>query len=145
MTMDDQQTPQPENDAILLLRIEEMVKTHISQIDKLKEDITKYKEMIDDIFTNEEVFQEHDKAAKESARIKNNTKKQIMQRSDVSDLTNKMKSFKSEKAELEQGLSDYLREYQRLSGSNEIEGEDGEMREIIYKAKLVKKNSKFRP
>ena len=52
--------------------------------------------------------------------------------------------MKSEQSELKTGLSDYLREYQRLSGSNEIEGEDGEVREIVYVAKLVKK-SKYRP
>ena len=46
--------------------------------------------------------------------------------------------------ELNEGLSDYLREYQRLSGSNEIEGEDGELRTIVYVAKLVRK-SVFRP
>ena len=109
--MDDQQ-PQTaaekpaENDAVLLLRIEEMIKTHMSQIDTLQEDITKRKDMLNDIFTNDETYQEHDKIAKE-------------------------------------GLSDYLREYQRLSGSNEIEGEDGELREIVYTAKLVKKSAQF--
>jgi hypothetical protein len=40
----------------------------------------------------------------------------------------RVKSLKSEKSELEGGLSDYLSEYQRLSGSNEIEGDDGEIR-----------------
>lgn len=132
------------NDAVLLLRIEEMIKTHISQIDQLQEQATKFKEMIDDIFTNDETFQEHDKIAKEAARVRSKTKSEIMKRSDVADLADKMKSLKSEKAELQGGLSDYLREYQRLSGSNEIEGEDGQVREIVYTAKLIKKSA-FRP
>ena len=68
-----------------------------------------------------------------------------MKRPDVAALAGKLKSLKSEKKELQEGLSDYLREYQRLSGSNEIEGEDGEIRQIVYVAKLVKKSSKFRP
>lgn len=131
------------NDAILLVKIEEMIKTHMSQIDTLQEEITKYRDMVNDIFTNDETFQEHDKIAKEAARIRSNTKKEIMKRPDVADLDTKLKSVKSEQKELREGLSDYLREYQRLSGSNEIEGEDGEIREIVYTAKLVKRSSKF--
>lgn len=131
------------NDALLLLKIEEMIKTHTSQIDSLQEDITKYRDMVNDIFTNDETYQEHDKVAKEAARIRTNTKKEIMKRPDVADLDNKLKSLKSEQKELKEGLSDYLREYQRLSGSNEIEGEDGEMREIIFTARLVRRSSKF--
>src|SRR3989344_6936048 len=139
----DEQTPTTTtgDDATLLLRIEEMIKTHIVQIDKLQEEVTKYKEMIDDIFTQDETYQEHDKIAKEAAKVRSKTKSEILKRSDVANLSQKMKSLRSEKAELQGGLSDYLREYQRLSGSNEIEGEDGEIREIIYTAKLVKKSA----
>lgn len=141
---DDQVPSSGNNDAVLLLRIEEMIKTHIGQIDTLQEQITKFKEMVDDIFGNDETFQEHDKIAKEAAKVRSKTKSEIMKRSDVADLGQKIKSLKSEKAELQGGLSDYLREYQRLSGSNEIEGDDGQVREIIYTAKLVKKSA-FRP
>lgn len=146
----DNQEPQAlettsENDAVLLVRIEEMIKTHMAQIDTLKEDITKRKDMLDDIFVNDETFQEHDKVAKEAAKIKANTKKEILKRSDAADLSNQLKSLKSEQKELKEGLSDYLREYQRLSGSNEIEGEDGEIRQIVYTAKLIKKSQNFKP
>ena len=131
------------SDAVLLVRIEEMIKTHISQIDKLQEDISKHKEMIDDIFGNNSTYQEHDKLAKEAAKVRSKTKAEIMKQPQVGDLDNKLKTLKSEQKELKEGLSDYLREYQRLSGSNEIEGEDGEIREIVYSAKLVKRSSKF--
>ncbi|MBI2337678.1 hypothetical protein HYU95_00685 [Candidatus Daviesbacteria bacterium] len=131
-----------DNDAVLLLKIEEMIKTHMAQIDELGEEGSKYKDMLDDILANDETYQEHEKLAKEAARIKSNTKKEIMKRPDAADLSNKLKAVKSQQKELKEGLSDYLREYQRLSGSNEIEG-DGEMRTIVYTAKLVKRSSKF--
>lgn len=134
----------PDNQAVLLIRIEEMIKTHISQIDQLQEEITKHRDMVSDIFTNEQVYQEHDKTAKEATRIKNNTKKEVQKRPDVANLTDKLKELKSEQNELKKGLSDYLREFQKLSGLNEIEGEDGEVREIVYTARLVKKSSKFK-
>jgi hypothetical protein len=44
--------------------------------------------------------------------------------------------------ELDTALSDYLREYMRMSGTNEIETEDGDVREIVYVAKLIKKASR---
>ena len=140
--MDDQNSTPTDNDAVLLMRIEEMIKTHIFQIDNLSDEISKHKEIVDDIFTNDESFQEHDKIAKEAARIRSKTKQEILKRPDAVDLSNKLKALKSEKAELQEGLSDYLREYQRLSGLNEIEGEDGEVRQIVYVAKLVRKFSK---
>lgn len=139
------------NDAALLIKIEEMIKTHLSQIDDLAEQVGKHKEMLDDIFTNDSTYQEHDKIAKEAGRVRTNTKKEIMKRPDVADLANKMKALKSEKLELQEGLTDYLREYQRLSGSNQIEDNSGEMREIIMVPKLVTrpssrgKKSAFRP
>ena len=135
---------QNSTDAALLIKIEEMIKTHISQIDSLSEEITKHKDMVDDIFGNDQTYQEHDKVTKEAAKIRSKTKSEIMKRPDVADLSGKLKSLKSEKKELQEGLSDYLREFQRLSGLNEIEGSDGELREIVYVAKLVKK-SVFKP
>ena len=133
-----------ENGTVLLSRIEEMIKTHTSQIDSLKKEASELKGITDDILLNEETFQKHDKIAKEAARIRSNTKKEILKRPDVADKSNKLKALKSEQKELKEGLSDYLREYHRLSGSNEIEGEDGEVREIIYTAKLVRRSSNFR-
>lgn len=132
------------SDAKLLLRIEEMIKTHISQIDNLSEEVKKHKEMLDDILAQDDTYQEHDKVAKEAVKVRSNTKKEIMKRPQVADLSSKLKSFKSEKLELTEGLSDYLREYQRRSGLNEIEDNSGEVHEIVMVPKLVKKSS-FRP
>src|SRR3989344_1973796 len=136
--------PTDGSDATLLLRIEDMIRTHISQIDELGGKITEHKNMMDDVFKNSETYQEHDKLVKEASKIRSNTKKEIMKQPAVAELAAKLKVMKSEQSELKTGLSDYLREYQRLSGSNEIEGEDGEVREIVYVAKLVKKG-KYRP
>ncbi len=140
---DDYTNMDEQADATLLVRIEEMIKTHLTQIDSLTEDITKHKDMLDDIFTNDETFQEHDKVAKEAAKIRSKTKSEILKRPDAADLSNKLKALKSEKKELQTGLSDYLREYQRLSGINEIEDNDGELRQIVYVAKLGSKKAKF--
>jgi hypothetical protein len=130
-----------ENGAIILMNMEAMIKSHITSIDKLKEEAEKHSSMLKDIFENDPTFKEHSEAAKEASRIKTATKNQILKRPDAGDLNEKVKSFKSQIKEQTEALSDYLREYQRMSGVNEIEGEDGEMREIVYVAKLIKKTS----
>ena len=140
----NEKNPDTESDTELLSRIEEMIKTHISQIEELSGQTTDEKDIINDIFVGDATYQKHDEAAKETIRIRTNTKKEIMKRPDVADHAEKLKSLRSQKKELEEGLSDYLREYQRLSGSNEFEGDDGEVREIVYVAKLVKKSG-FKP
>lgn len=127
----------------ILLNMESLIKGHISTIDKLTEEAKKLKEMLDDIFSNDPTYQEHDKIAKEAAKVKQNTRKQILKQPQAADLDKKIKELRSEIKENKASLSDYLQEYARMSGANEIEGDDGEVREIIYTAKLIKKSSIF--
>jgi hypothetical protein len=127
----------------ILLNMESLIKGHMSTIDKLTEEARKHKEMLDDIFANDPTFQEHDKLAKEAAKVKQGTKQQILKQPQAADLDKKLKELKSELKENQGSLSDYLQEYARLSGVNEIEGDDGEVREIVYSAKLIKKSSVF--
>lgn len=129
--------------AQVIINLESMIKTHIGALDKLNEEIRKHKEMLDDIFANDPTYQEHLKQAEEVNKVKNGTKLQILKRPQAHELDQKIKGLKADLKENQASLSDYLGEYQRLSGVNEIEGEDGEMREIIYTAKLIKKSSKF--
>ncbi|MBI2021784.1 hypothetical protein HYS93_02790 [Candidatus Daviesbacteria bacterium] len=124
----------------ILINMEGLIKNYISSIDKLTEEMKKHKEMLDDIFKNDPTYQEHLEKAKEATKIKNATKQEILKRPDAKELNEKVKSFKSQIKENQASLSDYLQEYARLSGVNEIEGEDGEVREIVYVAKLVKKS-----
>ena len=91
---------------------------------------------------NDETYRIHNEKAKEAAKTKAQTKFQIMQQSANKTLIDKIKAITIEIREADAALSDYLREYERLSGSNEIETDDGVVREIVYVAKLVKKSSR---
>lgn len=138
------QTEPKDGSAQVLVNMEALIKNHVSQIDKLQDEAKKYKQMLDDIFANDPTYQEHDKKAKEASKVRQTTRAQILKMPQAADLSNKVKSTKSQVKELQMALSDYLQEFQRLSGVNEIEGEDGEMREIVYEAKLIKKSSIFK-
>jgi len=133
-----------ETPAELLGNLESSIKEHIASIDTSKTELKKLKEMLSDMFSNDSTYQEHDKAVKEATKIRTKTKLELLKQPAAAQLNNKIKELSSDLKDLQNALSDYLREYQRLSGSNEIEGDDGEVREIVYVARLVKRSSHFK-
>jgi len=133
-----------ETPAELLGNLESSIKEHIASVDKSKTELKKLKEMLSDMFANDSTYQLHDKAVKDATKIRTKTKSELLKQPAAADLNAKVKELSSEIKDFQNALSDYLREYQRLSGSNEIEGDDGEVREIVYVAKLVKRSSHFK-
>lgn len=125
----------------VLTSLDEMIKSYVQSIDRLKVEVKKLRETIEDGFANDAVYKEHDDAVKAATKIKQATKAQIMKQPAVLTLVQKMKTLTSELKEKQYSLSDYLLEYQRLSGANQIEMEDGQILEIINSAKIVRKAS----
>jgi hypothetical protein len=131
--------PDTANGATVLLELEATIKNHISLIDKNKAELKKEREMLESALLNDETYRLHTEEAKKAAKTKALTKYQIMQLPANKGLADKVKDLAAQTRELDGALSDYLREYMRMSGTNEIETDEGEVREIIYVAKLVKK------
>lgn len=127
----------------ILLNLEQMIKNSIVRIDKLKTESKLNKEMLADIFKNDPVYKEHDEQVKTATKTRTATKQQLLKQPQAAQLNSKVKEGSAEIKELSDALSEYLREYGRMSGTNEIETDDGEVREIVYTAKLVKKSSRF--
>lgn len=128
-----------DNGATVLMELETTIKNHISSIDKNKAELKKQREMLESALLNDETYRLHTEEAKKAAKTKALTKYQIMQLPTNKILADKIKDLSVQTRELDSALSDYLREYMRMSGTNEIETDEGEVREIIYVAKLVKK------
>ena len=130
-----------ENSSSVLLNMESLIKNHITTIDKLSGELKKHKELLDDIFGSDKTYQEHLEKAKEAGKVKQATRQQILKQPQAGELDKKVKEFKAQIKENKDSLSDYLQEYARMSGASEIEGEDGEVREIVHSAKLFKRPS----
>lgn len=131
-----------QGDAAILLNLEELIKNHIHSLEKLKEEHKKLKEMFEDAFANNPVYRENAEKAKEAAKIKATTRQQIASQPSIINLANKIKEFSLDIKERQAALSDYLLEYQRLTGSNEIEDANGQILEIVNSAKLVRRSAK---
>ena len=132
----------PEDRSQVLTSLDAMIKAHVQSVDRLKVETKKLRDMIEDGFANDAVYKEHDDAAKAAAKIKQATKAQIMKQPAILTLVQKMKTLSSELKEKQFSLSDYLLEYQKLSGANQIETDDGQILEIVNSAKIVRKSSK---
>lgn len=130
---------QGERDVDMVMKLEGMIKNNSSQIAKLSADLSEAREMLKDAFENDTTYREHADAAKDANKVKAATKAQILKQPQVAQIATNVKVLTSELKELKEALSDYLKEFNRLSGITEIEGEDGELMEIVYVAKLVKK------
>ena len=132
------------NDAMVLLNLEDMIKGHISRIEKLQNETREQKEMLDNVLANSEVYREHSEKARDAAKIKSTTRSEIMKQPSVMQVAARVKDMKSELSEIQSTLSEYLSEYQRLAKTNIIEDESGVEREIINSCKLIKRTSKKR-
>ncbi len=128
----------PAEGGSIIIELEGLIKNHIAAIGKLQEEYRKHKEMLDDVFNNDAVYKEHAEKAKEATKIKNTTKLEILKRPDVAELNGKVKEFKSQLSENQGSLSDYLQEYARIAGVDEIEADDGTIHRIVYNARLVR-------
>lgn len=128
--------------ATVLMSLDELIKSHIASLDRLQEEKKKLADMVSDGLNNDANFKELSDKAKEATKAKSQTRQQIMNRPGVIEFVNKLKNIQSEIKEKSMSLSDYLLEYQKMAGVNQVEGYDGEVREIIQIAKLVKKTFK---
>lgn len=128
-----------QSDAQLLLNLGEMIRNHRNIIENSKKELSEQRGMLQDTFANDPTFVEHQEEVKKTSKIRNATKAEILKRPEVANLAEKVKSLSSQLREYSTALSDYLREYQRVSGQNTFEA-DGEVLEIFYVAKLRKLN-----
>lgn len=145
-TSDSNQTIAPEATGQVgdLLSVEKLILSYIIHIDRAQDELKKLNEMLDNILINDPTYKENLDKAKEAARIKLATKQEILKQSEPASLNSKITDLRTQIKELRTSLSNHLQEYQKLSGSNQIESDDGEVREIVYMAKLIKRNA-FRP
>ncbi|MGH7245690.1 MAG: hypothetical protein ACREGI_02025 [Candidatus Levyibacteriota bacterium] len=132
----------PSDNATVLTSLDELIKSHVTSLDRLRDEIKKHKQMLEDVFVNSEAYRENDAKVKEATKVRNVTKSELMKQPQVMALFQKVKSMVQEAKEKQMSLSDYLLEYQRLSGANQIETDNGEVLEIVQVAKIVRKFSK---
>ena len=123
-----------------LLNLTNMINTSLATIDKVKEEKAKLAEMLQSLLDNDPGYLEAAEQAKQATQAKGQAKKQVMRMPQASDLDSKVKELSKHLKDINNNLSMYLADYARLSGLSTFEDPSGEVREIMYVAKLVKKS-----
>ena len=114
-----------------VLELESMIKQGMTTLDRNKSELKKLKEMLESALLNNEPYRLAAEKAKEAGKEKGKAKLNVVSEPANRQLEEKIKDLTTENRELMTAQSEYLREYARLSGTNEIEGDDGEVLEII--------------
>lgn len=125
-----------------LITITNLIQSYIGNLDRAQEEMKAHKQMLLDSFANDPTFREHEEKVKDAMKIKNATKQQILKQPTLKELAEKVKEMSQGVKDMREALSSYLQEYAKITGSREFEDAEGELREIIYTAKLVKTASK---
>lgn len=123
--------------ATVSLNLESLIRGHLASIDKLRLQTKELNDTINNILANDSTYKQHSDAAKEATKVKSGTKSQIMKRPEVMQTVNKLNEARAELKDQQATLSDLLAEYQRTSGQDSIEMEDGRVKKIVFTAKLV--------
>jgi len=127
-----------ENQAQNIINTESLINTANARLNDLTYESKEYKAMIDEILESDTEFQEIDKEAKKQAKLRAQARQKALNTPGAKTNIDKLKETKTQLREVKIALSDYLAQYVKISGSNQIEGPDGVVRQIIYTAKLVK-------
>ena len=127
-----------ENKAQNLLNIENLINAATLRLDEITKQLHEQKSMIDSLLESNAEYQELEKESKKQAKLKNSAKQNVLNDPGAKSTIDKLKENQTQAKELKIALSDYLAQYVALSGTNQIEGPDGVVRQIIYTAKLVK-------
>ena len=138
--MDNQKPPA----AMSMLDLSSLINDYIKTIDDLKGQVKMQRQMVKDALEGDKEYHDKSEEVKKINKEKNAIKQKIMKQPAVETAVAKMKDLQTELHDMDDKLSGYLQEYQRVSGTNVIEGADGEIRQIVPVYRLVKK-SKYNP
>jgi hypothetical protein len=118
-----------------------LINGHLAGLEREKENLGKLSEMLNDILANDPAYKEASDKTKEVIKEKGKAKANVLAQTHPHDIAFKIKDSRIEIKQLSLELSNFLTEYQKITGSNEFEGEDGEMRQIVTTAKVVGKTN----
>jgi hypothetical protein len=144
MTNKNQTTIDNSNPAADLIALEGLIINYISKIEKHQEILRTKKEMLESNLENDPAYQETGKLAKESSKKKQEEKARIIRQPEVERIYQDVKDATTQLRTMRQSLSNHLQNYGKLSGTNQFEDDEGQVREIVYTAKVVKRSSKNR-
>lgn len=122
-----------------VIELTAIINRYAADIDKVKGSLKEKSAMFKDAFEGDAKYHEQDMKVKDLNKLKNAEKQRILKTPAMEALTAQVNDLKMEVKDMQDLLSGYLEQYQKVSGTNVIETEEGEIREIVPMFKLVKR------
>ncbi len=118
----------------------ETVRRRLSILEKSKIEQKKLKEMYNDFFANDALFEKADGIVKEATKKRKEIQAQLGKQPQAADMNAKIKDITEQIKENEEALSQELMEYYKTSGVTEIEDAEGNVQEFTIVVKLKSKH-----
>ena len=84
------------DESSVIINMESMIKSLISSMERLREEMDLNKGMLDDILNNDPTYKEHSDLAKEATKVKSATKRQVLKQQQAAELAGKVQSLRSQ-------------------------------------------------
>lgn len=136
--MENSDTQTDQNGATSMVEMESLIARYLGDIEVMRGKIKEEMSMFKDAFQNDKEYVEQEAKVKEANRAKNAIKQRILKQPALAEADEKIKHMKSEMKNMQEALSDYLREYQRNSNMTQIVLPNGDTMQIIHVTRLKK-------
>lgn len=122
-----------------MIELAAIINRYAGDIDKVKNTLKEKNSMFKDAFENDAEYHEQTLKIKDLTKVRNGAKQRILKQPAMEALTAQINDQKEELKDMQDMLSGYLEQYQKVSGTNIIETDNGQIREIIQVYRLVKR------
>lgn len=122
-----------------MIELTAIINRYAGDIDRVKTSLKEKNSMFKDAFENDAEYHEQSAKIKDLSKVRNGAKQRILKQPAMEALTAQINDMKMELKDMQEMLSGYLEQYQKVSGTNIIETDKGEIREIIPVFRLVKR------
>jgi len=127
--------------SMTIVELTTIINRYEGDMKKMRDNLKIQSGMLRDAVEGDAGFHELDVQSKDIQKKKNEIKQKTMKTQAMEAVVAKIEEYRSEMKDAREMLSGYLEEYQRVAGTNIIEGENGEIKEIIPQYRLVKRNN----
>lgn len=124
-----------------IVELTALINRYEGDMKKMRDNLKIQAGMLRDAVEGDAGYHELDTQSKDLQKKKTEIKQKVMKTQAMEAVVAKIEEYKSEIKDAKEMLSGYLEEYQRVAGTNIIEGENGEIKEIVPQYRLVKRNN----
>ncbi len=127
--------------SMTIVELTTLINRYEGDMKKMRDNLKIQSGMLRDAVEGDAAYHELDAQSKDLQKKKNEIKQKVTKTPAMEAVVAKIEEYKAEIKDAREMLSGYLEEYQRVAGTNIIEGENGEIKEIVPQYRLVKRNN----